>query len=355
MENVEKLYPKSERKAVEDFNIIIQEGEFIVFVGPSGCGKTTTLRMIAGLEEITSGTLTINGKKVNDKDPIDRDISMVFQSYGLFPHMTVYDNIGFGLKIRKIDKKIRKERIQRAAKLLGLTEFLSKRPGELSGGQRQRVALGRAIVKEESDIFLMDEPLSNLDAKLRVTMREEIMDLHKKLNSTTIYVTHDQVEAMTMANRIVVMNKGIVQQIGTPWEVYKKPSNLFVATFIGSPPMNIIRGKISGDSLYSSDKQKILSDNLLNKFQDQDLYLGFRPEHARAGFGDLEVSVESVELLGSKYNIHGYFGDSRVVLEKASNAQFEVSEKISIDLRLKDIYFFSVDSEERIEVPWQKL
>ena len=248
LQNVDKIYP-NHVQAVFDFNIDINEKEFIVFVGPSGCGKSTTLRMIAGLEEITAGDLYIDGKYSNDIQPKDRKIGMVFQSYALFPHMTVYENIAFPLEVAKLNKDEIEKRVVEAAKILQISEYLDRKPNALSGGQMQRVALGRVIVTN-SKIFLMDEPLSNLDAKLRVAMRSEIVKLHKKLNTTTIYVTHDQTEAMTMADRIVVMNKGYVQQIGTPTEIFNKPANMFVATFVGSPSMNMINGVLKNDRFF---------------------------------------------------------------------------------------------------------
>ena len=233
LKHIYKKYEGNEFYSVDDFNLDIKDREFIVFVGPSGCGKSTTLRMIAGLEDITEGELLISDKVMNDVAPKDRDIAMVFQNYALYPHMTVYDNMAFGLKLRKYDKAEIKTRVENAAEILGLTEYLKRKPAALSGGQRQRVALGRAIVRD-AKVFLMDEPLSNLDAKLRVSMRAEIAKLHRRLNTTTIYVTHDQTEAMTMADRIVIMSNGIIQQVGTPKEVFWCIVNLFVASFIGS-------------------------------------------------------------------------------------------------------------------------
>lgn len=237
LDHIYKKYKGNENYSVSDFNLHINDKEFIVFVGPSGCGKSTTLRMIAGLENISKGTLKIGGKIMNNVAPKNRDIAMVFQNYALYPQMTVFDNMAFGLKLRKYPKNEIKDRVDKAAKILGLTQYLKRKPAALSGGQRQRVALGRAIVRD-APIFLMDEPLSNLDAKLRVSMRAEIAKLHQKLNTTTIYVTHDQTEAMTLADRIVIIKDGIQQQIGTPMEVYNKPANVFVAGFIGSPAMN---------------------------------------------------------------------------------------------------------------------
>lgn len=244
LKNVYKKYDNAENYSVTDFNLAIKDREFIVFVGPSGCGKSTTLRMIAGLEDISEGELNIGGKVMNDVAPKDRDIAMVFQNYALYPHMTVFDNMAFGLKLRKYDKADIQQRVENAAEILGLTEYLKRKPAALSGGQRQRVALGRAIVRD-AKVFLMDEPLSNLDAKLRVAMRAEIAKLHQRLETTTIYVTHDQTEAMTMADRIVIMKDGFIQQIGSPKEVYDTPVNMFVAGFIGSPAMNFFNVKLS--------------------------------------------------------------------------------------------------------------
>ncbi len=245
--NINKIYDNNVQ-AVFDFNLEVQDKEFIVFVGPSGCGKSTTLRMVAGLEEITSGDLYIDDKLVNNLEPKDRDIAMVFQNYALYPHMTVYENMAFSLKLKKIPRDEIARRVEEAANILGLSQYLNRKPKALSGGQRQRVALGRAIVRHPK-VFLMDEPLSNLDAKLRVQMRTEIAKIHKKVGATTIYVTHDQTEAMTMATRIVVMNKGYIQQIGTPIEIYNHPANIFVATFIGSPAMNLINAKFVKDEV----------------------------------------------------------------------------------------------------------
>src|SRR5699024_3152720 len=251
LKNVQKRYGK-DVIAVDDFNLEINDKEFLVLVGPSGCGKSTALRMIAGLEEITSGEIYIDGKMVNDVLPKDRDIAMVFQNYALYPHMTVYDNMAFGLKLRKFKKEQIRQRVNDAAKILGLEGLLDRQPKALSGGQRQRVALGRAIVRNPK-VFLMDEPLSNLDAKLRVQMRSELQKIHRRLQTTTIYVTHDQTEAMTMATRLVVMKDGIIQQVGEPKEVYDFPENVFVGGFIGSPSMNFLEGELIGNTFQMGD------------------------------------------------------------------------------------------------------
>ena len=267
LRNINKVY-ENNVQAVFDFNLDIQQHELIVFVGPSGCGKSTTLRMIAGLEEITTGDLFIDGVYCNDKTSKERDIAMVFQNYALYPHMTVYENMAFGLEIRKYKKEEIDERVKKAAEILQISKYLNRRPKELSGGQRQRVALGRAIVRE-AKVFLMDEPLSNLDAKLRVSMRSEIIKLHKAINATTIYVTHDQTEAMTMASRIVVMKDGYIQQIGTPEEIYDHPNNTFVATFIGAPMMNLINVKYQKGVINFNNILKIkLTDEQIKKHDD---------------------------------------------------------------------------------------
>jgi multiple sugar transport system ATP-binding protein len=286
-EHVSKRYDGT--VAVDDLNLQIAHGEFLVLVGPSGCGKTTALRMIAGLEEITDGRLLIGDRVVNNLAPVQRDVAMVFQSYALYPHMTVFDNLAFGLRNKKIPKHEIETRVQRAAEILDLGVLLKRKPKQLSGGQRQRVALGRAIVREPS-VFLMDEPLSNLDAKLRVATRAEILKLHQRVGTTTVYVTHDQVEAMTMGDRIVVLNHGVLQQIGTPEDLYTKPANLFVAGFIGSPAMNLVPAPVVG----VGDTGKIA---------------GFRPEHVHLGNGlpdaiHFDGHVEVVEYLGDEQIAH---------------------------------------------------
>src|SRR5690625_2157340 len=267
LNQIQKVYDKNVL-AVDDFNLHIQDKEFIVFVGPSGCGKSTTLRMIAGLEEITNGELYIDDIKMNDVAPKDRDIAMVFLNYALYPHMDVYNNMAFGLKLRKFKKDEIKKRVDNAAGILGLEAFLDRKPKALSGGQRQRVALGRAIVRD-AEVFLMDEPLSNLDAKLRVAMRAEIQKLHIRLQTTTIYVTHDQTEAMTMATRLVVMKDGIIQQVGAPKEVYDLPDNIFVGGFIGSPAMNFLNGQIDGNYFVTGDTKILIPEGKMKPLREQ--------------------------------------------------------------------------------------
>ena len=279
LQGINKIYPNGFH-AVHDFNLDIEQGEFICLVGPSGCGKSTTLRMIAGLENISNGDFLIDGVRANEMGPREREIAMVFQSYALYPHMSVYDNLAFGLTLQGVDEDVIEAKVLNIAKILGLTDYLDRKPRALSGGQRQRVAVGRAIIRKVG-IFLMDEPLSNLDAKQRVTMRSEITDIHRKVGSTTIYVTHDQTEAMTMADRIVVMKDGYIQQIGTPYELYFNPVNMFVAGFIGEPPMNFVRSNVNGGCIKALgsnvDLSHILSDDTLKAHEGKPVALGFRP------------------------------------------------------------------------------
>ncbi len=292
-DHVTKVYATAQRPALDDVSLEIEKGEFIVLVGPSGCGKSTLLRIIAGLEEASRGDIVIGGIRVNDLEPRERDIAMVFQSYGLYPTMTVYENIRFPLKVRKIPEADHHDRVLRAAKTVELTELLDRKPAALSGGQRQRVALARAIVRKPK-VFLMDEPLSNLDAKLRVSTRAQIKNLHHELKTTTIYVTHDQIEAMTLADRVVVMNKGEVQQVGTPLEIYDRPANTFVASFIGNPAMNLIPGRIQGGTFTAPG---IAVPGLLAL--DGPVTLGFRAEDAQVAVsGEITAPVYSMELLG---------------------------------------------------------
>ena len=298
--------------AVQQFNLEIADKEFIVLVGPSGCGKSTTLRMVAGLEEITEGELWIGNKMVNDVAPKDRDIAMVFQNYALYPHMTVYDNMAFALKLRKTPKGEIDKKVKQAAEILEITEYLGRKPKALSGGQRQRVAIGRAIVRDPQ-VFLMDEPLSNLDAKLRNQMRAEIIKLRERINTTFIYVTHDQTEAMTLGDRIVIMKDGFIQQIGTPQEVFNHPYNLFVATFIGAPQMNLFDAKLlKEDGKYaielhghkvvlSEEKQAALT---ANNVAPQDITLGVRPEHIVVGEAGIDAKIDVHEMMGSSVHLH---------------------------------------------------
>src|SRR5690625_2105619 len=294
------MYDNAEDYAVTDFNLDIEDNEFIVFVGPSGCGKSTTLRMIAGLEEISKGDLLINNEVMNDVAPKDRDIAMVFQNYALYPHMSVYDNMAFGLKLRKMPKEEIKERVDEAAKMLGITDLLDRKPAALSGGQRQRVALGRAVVRDPQ-VFLMDEPLSNLDAKLRVHMRTEIAKLHERLKTTMIYVTHDQTEAMTLADRIVIMNDGVIQQVGSPFDVYNSPNNAFVASFIGSPAMNLVQvkyhnGIISNDNGIALEVSAPIQKRLEGAgYEGKEIIFGIRPEDIHTEQIALHTMPETVK------------------------------------------------------------
>ena len=283
LKNINKIYPNGFH-AVHNFNLEIEQGEFVVFVGPSGCGKSTTLRMIAGLENISNGEFLIDGKRANEMGPRERQIAMVFQSYALYPQMTVYDNIAFGLTLQGVDEDVIEQRVLKTAKILGLTDYLDRLPRALSGGQRQRVAIGRAIIRKVG-VFLMDEPLSNLDAKQRVTMRYEIAQIHRETGATTIYVTHDQTEAMTLADRIVVMKDGYVQQVGTPYELYFQQANVFVAGFIGEPPMNFIRGTVEDGAVKFGDLKLDLAHKRPNvaDYEGKEIVFGFRPEAIKLG------------------------------------------------------------------------
>lgn len=355
LKNINKLYD-NDYKAVDNFNLDIKPHEFIVLVGPSGCGKSTTLRMIAGLEDISSGELIINNKLMNNVPPKKRDIAMVFQNYALYPHMTVRQNIGYGLKVRKVPKKEANKKIEDAAKILGLSDLLDRKPGELSGGQRQRVALGRAVVRD-GDIFLMDEPLSNLDAKLRVVMRSEILQLHERMNSTTIYVTHDQIEAMTMADRIVIMDKGVIQQIGTPREIYNNPVNLFVASFIGTPPMNLMNVELREDCLILIDGDTNLSitpdKSTLDKLRDTNksrFIMGIRPENiGLIESGDdqncIPMEVTLGELYGSEMILHTHNNDLKVVAKVSPEKTYEKDDLVKLKFDYNKLHFFDVDTE----------
>ena len=319
LKNVTKIYDK--KVIINGVDLEIKDKEFVVLVGASGCGKSTILRMIAGLEEITDGEIFIGDKKVNDIPPKERDIAFVFQSYALYPHMTVKENIAFGLKMRKVDKKTIEQKVQEAAEILDLTEYLDRKPKELSGGQRQRVALGRAIVRNPK-VFLMDEPLSNLDAKLRVQMRSEIKKLHEKLQTTFIYVTHDQTEALTMGDRIVVLNNGVIQQVDTPEEIYNNPKNTFVGGFVGSPQMNFIAGKDLG--------------------LDENITYGIRPEKMITD-GNIKktVNVEITELLGSERIVYFNIGDKKCSAKLP--AEYEVGSTLDLSINESDMYKFDAD------------
>ncbi len=358
MKNICKKYASADKNSVTDFNLTIEEGEFIAFVGPSGCGKSTTLRMIAGFEEITGGDFYIDGKKMNAVPPRDRGISMVFQNYALYPHMTVEKNISYGLKNMKVPSDEIKKKVDWAIDILGLSEYRYRKPKNLSGGQRQRVALGRAIVKDQK-LFLMDEPLSNLDAKLRVSMRSEISKLHRELGSTTIYVTHDQVEAMTMADRIVIMKDGVIQQVGKPMELYDHPKNKFVAGFIGSPQMNFYNVKVKGDTLTfeNGDKVKLTAPIAEKLSANQgELILGIRGEDIKLDPQNLELykdnkmsaKVENVEVMGNENNLYFNFGGAPSVARVSKYEISEVGDTIEFAFIPSRMHFFDKQTEERI-------
>ena len=354
LQHIQKIYD-NQVHVVKDFNLEIADKEFIVFVGPSGCGKSTTLRMIAGLEEISGGELLIDGARMNDVPAKARNIAMVFQNYALYPHMTVYDNMAFGLKMQKIDPQDINERVMWAAQILGLKEYLKRKPGALSGGQRQRVALGRAIVRE-AGVFLMDEPLSNLDAKLRVQMRAEISKLHQKLNTTMIYVTHDQTEAMTMATRIVIMKDGIVQQVGAPKEVYNSPANMFVAGFIGSPAMNFIRGAIDGTYFVTETLKLPVPSHLLNAlneggYQRKAVVLGIRPEdiltqHDKQEAATAHISV--AELTGADFMLYSSVGGHELVVRASAEKDYQAGETVPLWFDMQKCHFFDAETEKAI-------
>lgn len=370
LDKIYKKYPNATHYSVEDFSIDIKDKEFIVFVGPSGCGKSTTLRMIAGLEDITEGECSIDGTVVNNVAPKDRDIAMVFQNYALYPHMTVYDNMAFGLKLRKYSKEDIDKRVQEAAEILGLKEFLDRKPADLSGGQRQRVAMGRAIVRD-AKVFLMDEPLSNLDAKLRVSMRAEIAKIHRRIGATTIYVTHDQTEAMTLADRIVIMSAtknpagtgtiGRVEQIGSPQEVYKNPVNKFVAGFIGSPAMNFINVKLEGGYIVTNGLNLKVPEGALKVLKEKgydgkELIFGIRPEDVNTEAAFLETFPESVvkatisvsELLGSESHLYCQVGDNEFIAKVDARDYLETGATIELGFDLNKAHFFDKETEKTV-------
>ncbi len=362
--NINKIYPNGVQ-AVFDFSMDVKDGEFIVFVGPSGCGKSTTLRMVAGLEEISSGELLIDDNLSNNKAPKDRDIAMVFQNYALYSHMTVYHNMAFSLVLRKAESDYIHERVMWAANILGLTPYLNRRPANLSGGQRQRVALGRAIVRDPK-VFLLDEPLSNLDAKLRTSMRKELKALHHRLKATMIYVTHDQIEALTLADRIVILNNGYIQQIGTPNDVYSNPANQFVASFIGTPPTNIIASHISengelilGDTTCSEhvslDITKHPAYEHLKKqgYFSKDVTVGIRPEYfiiEKAKESDQKMTsvVDFYELLGADGLVHFPMCGQKIIAKMNARWTFHPQDKIKFKVLIEHLYFFDKETEKRI-------
>jgi len=359
LRGINKIYPNGFH-AVHDFNLEIEKGEFIVFVGSSGCGKSTTLRMIAGLENISKGEFLIDGVRANEKGPRERGVAMVFQSYALYPHMTVYDNLAFGLMLQGVDDDVIEARVSITAEILGLTEYLDRLPRELSGGQRQRVAVGRAIIRKV-DIFLMDEPLSNLDAKQRVTMRSEITQIHRETGATTIYVTHDQTEAMTMADRIVVMKDGYVQQVGTPHDLYFNPVNMFVAGFIGEPPMNFVETKVENGCLvldYNKiDLSAVADRSLLDKYEGKDIVFGFRPEAIKPVSGEplpgcynIRCNVNLVELLGDSTNLYVDFDGNNSILKVDPHQAPTANSGFEFAIPYESVYLFDKNTEKRIKL-----
>ncbi len=354
LKDINKIYPNGFH-AVHDFNLEIEKGEFIVFVGSSGCGKSTTLRMIAGLEDISKGEFLINGQRANEWGPREREVAMVFQSYALYPQMSVYDNLAYSLTLQGVDEDVIDEKVKNTASILGLTDYLDRLPRALSGGQRQRVAVGRAIIRKVG-IFLMDEPLSNLDAKQRVTMRSEITQIHRETGATTIYVTHDQTEAMTMADRIVVMKAGYIQQVGTPYELYFKPANVFVAGFIGEPPMNFIRGKLQGGRFDLGGKKIDLGVKMGDKakqYEGKEIIFGFRPESIRLGEQQnayvLPAAVELTEMLGDNTNVYITMGEDKAILKVDPHDTPEVDSAITFSIPFESVYLFDGETEKVIE------
>ncbi len=358
LKNIYKIYPNG-YQAITDFNLTINDKEFIVLVGPSGCGKSTTLRRIAGLEDITHGDFLIDGKKVNNLPPKDRGIAMVFQSYALYPTLTVYENMAFGLDLAGFDEDIIEKRVTQTAKILGLSDYLDRLPKALSGGQRQRVALGRAIIRH-AKIFLRDEPLSNLDARQRVSMRSELIRIHRQIGATTIYVTHDQIEARTRATRIVCRDVGVIKQVGTPKELYFHPKNLFVAGFIGDPPRNFLHGKekdgvfVSEDG-YLSLPLSPLSSTRKEKLKGKELVLGYRPEHVTLKREEgknllpLKGRVEVSERLGDVVNVYVNVGKEKAILKLAPEENVSIGDHIEYFVDRNNVHFFDAKSEDAIE------
>lgn len=361
LKHIYKAYNKNVT-VVKDFNLAIEDKEFIVFVGPSGCGKSTILRMIAGLEEISQGDLLIDGKRMNDVSPKDRDIAMVFQNYALYPHMNVFHNMAFGLMIRKFPRDEIDRRVKDAARILGLEQYLDCKPKALSGGQRQRVALGRAIVRD-ANVFLMDEPLSNLDAKLRVQMRAEITNLHQRLQTTTIYVTHDQTEAMTMATRLVVMKNGVIQQVGVPKEVYEKPDNVFVGGFIGSPAMNFFTGPLLESNIdighvsIAIPKRK-MNDLCKRGYVNKEVIMGIRPEdfHNESVFIEtsagsiINVKIEITELLGAETLVYSQIANQPFIARVNPRSDVKPGQVLTLAIDMNKVHFFDYKTKKRIHL-----
>lgn len=357
LENIEKTYPNG-FKAIHGVDVDIADGEFIVLVGPSGCGKSTLMRMIAGLESVTGGRISIAEREVNNLEPAERDIAMVFQNYALYPHMNVFDNMAYGLKIRRLPKAEIEQRVSKAASILELTEDqLTRKPRQLSGGQRQRVAMGRAIVREPS-VFLFDEPLSNLDAKLRVQMRIEIKMLQEQLGTTSVYVTHDQVEAMTLGHRLVVLSQGRVEQLGTPIELYERPASLFVAGFIGSPSMSFTPARINADGTVVDLKGgvgfSLPANSVFGQYGHREVILGIRPEDlvlVENGDNNHNLIVKLVENLGADTLVHGYFGEDQtdMTIRLAGIRNFKVGEVLPMHVEPEKIHLFDRDTGKRLD------
>ncbi len=344
LKNVTKVYPNG-TKAINETSLSIEHGEFMVFVGPSGCGKSTLLRMVAGLEDITEGEIDLDGKTINKIDPSERDVAMVFQNYALYPHMNVYKNIAYGLKNRGQSKEIIDKKVNEVAELLEIKEYLQRKPAQLSGGQRQRVAMGRAIARNPK-VFLFDEPLSNLDAKLRGQVRIEIKKLQQSMNVTSVFVTHDQVEAMTLGDRLAVINNGVIEQLGTPIDIYEKPASIFVGEFIGSPQMNFVNGTIK-NNIFESKGFKL---NIDSKIDSANVVLGFRPEdlHLKAD-GEISLTIDIIEKLGSDSIIYGKDKDGQSICYKESgNTKLNIGEVINISLDVDAIHIFDEKIGKRL-------
>ena len=353
-EDVTKRF--DEVDAVKELSLEIGDGDFLVLVGPSGCGKSTALRMLAGLEEPSDGRIVIGDRVVNNVPPGERDVAMVFQSYALYPQMTVYDNLAFGLRNQRIPKGDIDRRVNEAAKILELEPLIKRKPKQLSGGQRQRVALGRAIVREPA-VFLMDEPLSNLDAKLRVATRAEILKLQQRLGTTTIYVTHDQVEAMTMGDRIAVMNHGVLQQVGTPQELYRNPRNVFVAGFIGSPAMNLVEAQQDGARLRQNGFEVAVPERIAGRLETRDVVVGFRPEHVdlagesqRDGDVRIPATIDVVEYLGDEQLVHLHAGDTNLVAKLSVEQHAKAGQDVTLTMPAEKLHLFDRDSGDSLDV-----
>ena len=344
LENVTKIYPNG-TKAVNETSLSISEGELMVFVGPSGCGKSTLLRMIAGLEDITDGEIKLDSKVINKIDPSERDVAMVFQNYALYPHMNVFKNLSYGLKNKGESKEKIEKKVNEVAELLEIKEFLQRKPAQLSGGQRQRVAMGRAIVRNPK-AFLFDEPLSNLDAKLRGQVRIEIKKLQKQMGVTSVFVTHDQVEAMTLGDRLAVINEGIIEQVGSPIEVYENPATYFVAEFIGTPQMNFINGKIKSNKFISEGFNCSLSSNL----SDQDVIFGIRPENLKVSSqGNIQMKVDLIEKLGADSIIYGYDKSNNYICYRENgNTSIQVNNEITLEIEEEKYHLFDKETKKRL-------